>query len=128
MANRTVTRTIETDVEPAPIYLALVNVRLLPRWAPVFADTVEHVDGPTYRVTKDGGTFSMQLISNKSSMTVDYLREMGDGVRGGAYIRVIPQILGGSVITMTVPVGPSTSSDQVAVVLEQELEALIKLT
>jgi hypothetical protein len=59
------------------------------------------IEGTTYRVTKG----DEQLILNKSSMTVNYLGEMGDSVRSGAYIRVMPRILCGSVVAMTMP-GP----------------------
>ena len=69
----------------------------------------------------------MELFANHSALTVDYLREMAQGKRGGAYIRVMPKPLGGSVVVMTVPVGSNTTSAEVAAVLEQELEALIKL-
>lgn len=69
----------------------------------------------------------MELIANESSLTVDYLRDMPGGKRAGAYIRVMPRPSGGSVVTMTVPVGPSATPAQVAAVLEQELEALIRL-
>lgn len=47
--------------------------------------------------------------------------------RGGAYIRVTPRPMDGSVVTMTVPVGPTTTPEEVAIVLEQELEALIQM-
>ena len=44
-----------------------------------------------------------------------------------AYLRVMPKPMGGSTVVMTVPVGPNTTPEQVATVLEQELEALIAL-
>jgi hypothetical protein len=40
---------------------------------------------------------------------------------------VIPKPLGGSVVTMTLPVGLGSTSVQVAVVLEQELETPIRI-
>jgi hypothetical protein len=52
---------------------------------------------------------------------------MADGKGGGAYLRVMPKPLGGSVVTMSVPVGLGSTPVQVAVVLEQELETLIKV-
>jgi hypothetical protein len=52
---------------------------------------------------------------------------MPNGIRGGAYIRVTPRPLGGSTITMTVPVGTNTIEADVAKVLEQELADLIQL-
>jgi hypothetical protein len=78
-------------------------------------------------VTKGGDAFDMELFANESTLTVDYLRDMAGGIRAGAYIRVMPRPLGGSAVAMTVPVGPNATSAQVATVLEQELEALVKL-
>jgi hypothetical protein len=127
MSSQTVTRTIESDFEPSLIYLKLRDVSLLPQWAPVFADKVEPANETTFRVTKGGDSFDMELFANESTLTVDYVREIGNGRRAGAYIRVTPKPLGGSVVAMTVPVGPNATSAQVATVLEQELEALIKL-
>jgi hypothetical protein len=127
MSTQTVTRAIESDFEPKLIYLKLADVSLIPLWAPVFADKVERAHETTFHVTKSGDTFDMELFANESTLTVDYLREMANGKRGGAYIRVMPKPLGGSVVVMTVPVGPNTTSAQVATGLEQELEALIKL-
>ena len=127
MADQTVTRTIESDLDPTLIYRKLTNASLLPRWAPVFADKVEQAQLTTFRVTKRNETFAMELLANDSALTVDYVRAMSNGERGGAYIRVLPRPLGGSVVTMTVPVAPNTTPAQVATVLEQELEALIHL-
>ncbi len=69
----------------------------------------------------------MDVLSNPSSLTVDYLREMSDGKRGGAFIRVMPKPLGGSVVVMTVPVSQAVGSAQVAQVLEEELRTLLTL-
>jgi hypothetical protein len=127
MPNQTVTRAIESNTTPSLIYAKLANASLIPRWAPVFADKVEHAQGNSFRVTKGNDTFNLDVLLNESSLTVDYLRDMADGKRGGAYIRVVPMPLGGSVVTMTVPVAPSTTPAEVATVLEQELQALLKL-
>jgi hypothetical protein len=51
---------------------------------------------------------------------------MPNGKRGGAYIRVTPRPLGGSTITMTVPIGPNAIESDVAKILEQELADLIR--
>jgi hypothetical protein len=127
MSIQTVTRTIESDFEPKLIYLKLTDASLIPLWAPVFADKVEHVHETTFRATKGSDTFDLDLLANEPTLTVDYLRDMANGRRGGAYIRVIPKPLGGNVVAMTVPVGPEATPAQVASVLEQELEALVKL-
>jgi hypothetical protein len=127
MSMQTVTGATESDLEPERIYQKLTNAFLIPRWAPVFADNVEHVQGNVYRLTKGGDVFHLELITNEPALTVDYLRTMANGKRGGAYIRVTPRPLNGSVVVMTVPVATNTSPDQVAEVLEQELAALIGL-
>jgi hypothetical protein len=127
MAMQTVTRAIESDAEPQLIYAKLANAFLIPQWAPVFADKVEHLEGVSFHLTKGSVSFNMNVHLNGPSLTVDYLLEMPGGGRGGAYIRVIPKPRSGSVVTMTVPVGPATTPAQVATVLEEELEALVKL-
>ena len=57
----------------------------------------------------------------------DILREMADGKRGGAYARVFPRPLGGSVVVMTVPLAPNSKPAEVAHVVEQELAALVTI-
>jgi hypothetical protein len=127
MPTQTVTRIVESDSEPIEIYNALAEVSNIPKWAPVFADSVERIDETRYNVTKNDETFNLELLLNPSAGTVDYIREMPNNSRGGAYIRVIPRPLGGSAITMTVPIGPNSNESDVATVLEQELAALIRL-
>jgi hypothetical protein len=127
MSSQTVTRTIESEFDPKRIYLTLTDVSLIPQWAPVFADKVERARETIFRVTKGSEVFDFEMLANERTMTVDYLRVMADGKRGGAYIRVMPKPLGGSVVAMTVPVGPNATPAQVDQVLEQELEALIEL-
>jgi hypothetical protein len=127
MANQTVTRTIESDLAPTTIFTTLSNATLIPQWAPVFADSSEHISGPNYRLTKSGRSFDVEALANETTLTVDYLFQMTENKRGGAYIRVIPRPLGGSTVTMTVPLGPDTTEEAVAEVLGQELQTLIKL-
>ena len=127
MPTQTVTRTVESDSQPIDIYNVLAEVRNLPKWAPVFADAVEHIDDTHYRVTKNGETFKIEVLLNPPACTVDYIREMANNKRGGAYIRVIPRPLGGSTIIMTVPLGPNTNESDVARALEQELAELVRL-
>lgn len=127
VTTQTVTRTIESDVDPGILYRVLINASLLPRWAPLFADKVEPAHPSSFHVTKGADTFDIALLANNSALTVDYLRDMPNGERGGAFLRVMPRPLGGSVVTMTVPVAPNTTPSQVAEVLEQELETLINL-
>ena len=127
MPNQTVTRTVESNSEPIDIYNVLAQVNNIPKWAPVFADTIERIDDAHYSVTKDGETFNLEVLLHPSAGTVDYIREMPNNKRGGAYIRVIPLPLGGSAVSLTAPLGPNTNEFEVARTLEQELADLIRL-
>ena len=127
MSTQSVTRTIESDFEPIEIYAVLADVTNLPKWAPVFADAVKRIDDTHYSVKKNGDTFSLELFLHPSAGTVDYIREMPNGKLGGAYIRVTPRPLGGSTISITVPIAPNMNQSDVARTLEQELAALIEL-
>jgi hypothetical protein len=69
----------------------------------------------------------LQLLLHPSACTVDYIREMPNNKRGGAYIRVIPRPLGGCAVIITVPIGPNTNESDVGRTLEQELAELIRL-
>jgi len=127
MSNQTVTRAAESELEPGAIYAVLAEAGNLPKWAPVFADAVERVDETHLRVAKGGDAFNVELLLNRAAGTVDYIREMSNNRRGGAYIRVTPRPLGGSAVTMTVPLGPNTSDAEVGRTVEQELAELIAL-
>lgn len=123
----TVTRVMECEIEPERIYAKLVNAVLIPQWAPVFAESVEPVGGSTYRVTKGGDTFLLEVVTHEADFAVEYLRELPGGKRGGAYVRAMPGGQGGCVLSMRVPVGPNATAAQVETVLEQELQALVRL-
>lgn len=126
MSERTVTRSLESDLEPERILRVLNDPARIPEWAPVFADKIEHgQDG--WRVTKGGESFNVQVNVSTNAGTVDFLREMAEGKRGGAYARVFPRPLGGSVVVMTVPLAPNGNPVDVARVVEQELAALVAL-
>jgi hypothetical protein len=127
MPIQTVSRSIESDSEPGRLYNVLAEVSNIPKWAPVFADSIERIDDIQCRVIKDGETFTLEVFLHPSAGAVDYIREMPNGNRGGAYIRVTPRPLSGSTITMTVPMGPNTTESDVAKVLEQELADLVQL-
>ena len=126
MSERTVTRSLESDLEPERILRVLNDPARLPEWAPVFADKVEHGQNG-WRVTKNNESFNVQVNVSTVAGTVDFLREMADGKRGGAYARVFPRPLGGSVIVMTVPLAPNSDPIDVARDVEQELAALVSL-
>jgi hypothetical protein len=128
MTSRTVTRSIETDLSPEPILTVLTNPKHIPEWAPVFADTVEPTSANHYRLTKEGASFDMELVVSRDAGTVDHLREMGQGKRGGAYIRVFPRPGDGSVIVMMVPLAPGADPQSLAAILEQELATLVRIS
>ena len=127
MPSQTVTHAAETDLEPRRIYNILAEASNIPKWAPVFADTIEQIDDVRYRVGKNGETFNLEVTLHPSAGAVDYIREMPNGKRGGAYLRVTPRPLGGCTIAMTVPIGPTAIESEVAKVVEQELADLVQL-
>ena len=63
MSNRTVTRSIEFDVEPDTVLATLTDPKQIPRWAPGFVDEVESVSSHEWRIKKRGMVFSMQMVS-----------------------------------------------------------------
>jgi hypothetical protein len=127
MSERTVTRSLESDLEPERILSVLNDPARLPEWAPVFADKIEHSGQNGWRLTKNNESFNVQMNVSTVAGTVDFLREMADGKRGGAYMRVFPRVLGGSVVVMTVPLAPNSNPAEVARIVEQELAALVAL-
>ena len=127
MSDRTVTRSIESDVAPGVILSILMDPQMLPKWAPAFADMAEKDEKIGWRVTKDGRVFTLEIVVSRQSGTVDYLREIAPGKKGGAYVRVLPRPNGGSVVVMTLPVPQSTEIERVNALLSQELETLVRL-
>lgn len=127
MRPQTVTRATESDAQPDVFYGILADAGNIPKWAPVFADSLEPIDNGRYRVTKGGETFNMEVFFHPSARAVDYIREMPNGGRGGAYIRVTPRPLGGSSITITVPIAANTTDAEVTPILDQELAELVRL-
>jgi len=127
MTARTVTQSMETDAPPQMVLNILQIASGIPRWAPAFADlSLPQPDG-SYIVTKGSSTFRLRVAVERSSGCVDYLREMGPGVEGGAYIRPFPRPQGGSVIVMTVPLGPTSDANTVSEELLSELGQLAEL-
>jgi hypothetical protein len=127
MATQTLTRAAESDLEPAALYKVLAEANNIPRWAPVFADAIERIDEKHYRVTKNGETFSLEVFLHPSAFAVDYLREMSNNRRGGAFIRVTPRPISGSSVAITVPLAPGTTESAVAKTVAQELADLIRI-
>lgn len=128
MSERTVTRSIEADLDPDAIVQVLADPTRLPQWAPGFADAVEPEADSRFRVTKNGNQFTIEVIIGPAARTVDFVREIAPGKRGGAFARVLPRPGGGSVLLMTLPVTPGTEPDSVSAILNQELRALIDLS
>jgi hypothetical protein len=128
MTERTITHTIESDAQPDTILSILADASRLPEWASAFADHVERDGTSAWKVTKGGNAFALEVVVEPSSRTVDYLREIAPGIKGGAFLRVLPLPGGGSVVVMTLPVPPGQTTDAVAVILRQELESLVTLS
>jgi hypothetical protein len=128
MGQQTTTLAIESNVEPTVIFVFLSDVVNIPKWSPVFADEVERIDEFRCLATKSGTSFEFEIHKNEGARTVDYIRQMSGGKSGGAFIRVTHRPLGGSSISMTVPVATNATVDDVTRVLRQELNELVRLT
>jgi hypothetical protein len=48
-ANPNLTRSAESDLEPSRVYDVLAQVSNIPKWAPVFADAIEHIGDMHYQ-------------------------------------------------------------------------------
>jgi len=127
MPPQTVTHAVEAESQPENLFKLLSEIENIPKWAPVFADKIERISDSRYRVIKNGEAFELGVFTNRTAGTVDYIREMPGGRRGGAYIRVTPRPLGGSCVSMTVPIAANTTAADVAKVLEQELANIVRL-
>jgi polyketide cyclase/dehydrase/lipid transport protein len=127
MPNQTVTRFIETDKSPEAVLSVLREPANITQWAPVFADTMERIDGQRYQVRKGEERFIVEVQVYEPAGCVNYIREMAEGNRSGAFLRVMPRPRGGSAVTMTVPVGPTTTEDKVAKVVSDELNELVRM-
>jgi hypothetical protein len=125
MTIRTVTGSIESDASPDTVLEFLADPRNIPQWAPAFADNVEQNAQEEWQVTKDDSSFSLQVIVERSARTVDYLREIAPGRRGGAYIRVLPRPNIGSVVVMTLPIPADGAVDSALAIVNQELRELV---
>ena len=116
-------RSIESDAEPDAVLTVLQDGTRVPEWAPAFADVAVR-DGARWRATKDGIEFTFRVVCERAAGTVDYLREVAPGVENGAYIRVLPRLGGGCVITMTLPVRPGVDPAEVRATLAAELDRI----
>jgi hypothetical protein len=127
MSSDTLTSSIETETAPEVVIEVLTDPRLIPRWAPGFADRVEAEEQGHWKVTKGEKTLYLEVVVFRSAGTVDYLREVAPGKKGGAYIRVLPRPRGGSVVVLTLPIPNDVSAEETASTLYQELRLLKEL-
>ena len=123
---RSQTGSIETAKSRETVLALLEDGTRAPEWAPAFADTAVP-DGDAWRGTKDGKDFAFRVAVDRSAGTVDYLLEVAPGQENGAYIRAIPRLGGGSVVTITVPVRPGASAEAVRATVTAELAAISAL-
>jgi Polyketide cyclase / dehydrase and lipid transport len=123
----TVTSSIETDTSPELVIQVLSDPRRIPQWAPGFADRVEAGENGCWEVTKGDRTFAVEVVTFGPARTVDYVRDVTPGRKGGAFLRVLQRPRGGSVIVMTLPSPPGTSAEETATILDQELLLLTNL-
>jgi hypothetical protein len=123
---RSQTGSIETDASRDAILAFLEDGRRAPEWAPAFADEAVP-DGDRWRGSKDGREFGFRVAVDRAAGTADYLLEVAPGEENGAYIRVVPRIGGGSVVSITVPVRPGASVDAVRATITAELAAIVEL-
>jgi hypothetical protein len=127
MQAQTVTRAVESDIEPLTLYSILADASNIPAWAHIFADSIKPTGPHHATVTKSGETFPLEILLNPAAATVDYIRPMPNNKRGGAYLRVIPRPLGGSTVIMTVPLAPGATESATARSVDHELTALLQL-
>jgi len=113
MVERTITRTIEGSTEREIIFALLKDPARIPEWAPAFADEVLPSENNSWKVLKLGETFSLTVVIEPRSWTVDYLRTVAPGLQGGAFIRLLPRPGGGTVVTMTLPIPSASDANQV---------------
>ncbi len=123
---KTVTGSLETDLSADAILEFIGEPRNLPQWAPGFADAVDRT-GEQWKISKGEKSFSIEVIVNRSSRTVDFVREIAPGKKGGASLRVLELPGGGSVIVMTLPVAAGTTPEAVTEILNQELKEIVRL-
>ena len=119
---RSQTGSIETGKSREAILAFLEDGTRTPEWAPAFADAAVR-DGNGWRGTKNGNDFAFRVAVDRDAGTADYLLEVA-GEENGAYIRVVPRLGGGNVITITVPVRPGASAAAVRETITAELAAI----
>ncbi len=125
--SKTVTGSLETDLSADAILEFIGEPGNLPRWAPGFADAVERIEEDRWTIRKGERVFTIEVVVNRSSRTVDFVREIAPGKKGGASLRVLQLPSGGSVIVMTLPVAAGITPEAVTEILNQELKEIARL-
>ncbi len=126
MIRQSQTGSIETDKSREAILAFLEDGTRAPEWAPAFADSSVR-DGDGWRGTKNGQDFAFRVVVDRGAGVADYLLEVAPGEENGAYIRVVPRIGGGSVVSITVPVRPGATVEAVRATISAELVAITEL-
>lgn len=123
---RSETGSIESDAEPGAVLAVLEDGARVPEWAPAFADAAVR-DGAGWRGTRNGSDFAFDIARDRAAGTVDYLVETAPGQVNGAFIRALPRLGGGCVITMTLPIRLGADAAEVRATLAAELERIAAL-
>ena len=126
-ARQTVTSQIEISADSFAVFAVVADPRRLAEWAATFADRIEQFSDDQWIATKGSRLIELMIVVSESCGTVDYVRKLPTGKRGGAYIRVIDAPQAGCVVVMTVPVSPDSSPQKTSVVLDKELAAAAQL-
>ncbi len=124
---KTVTGALETDLSADTILGFVGEPRNLPQWAPGFADAIESGEGGQWKISMGEKSFSIEVIVNRSSRTVDFVREIAPGKKGGASLRVLQLPGGGSASVMTLPVAAGSTPEAVTGILNQDLQEIVRL-
>ena len=119
---------IESELRPEALLRVLADPRLIPRWAPAFADDIEAVQGCRWTVTKAKAKFEIEVDVSLVAQTASYLREVAPGKFGGAVLNILSRIGGGSVVYLSLPLPPGSNRTEVTATLNEELVALMELS
>lgn len=122
-----VTRSLETSAPPDAILSVLRDIRRLPDWAPGFAERVMETNDGNWLVIKGERQFVVAVLVHEKSGTIDYVRELSSGRTGGAYFRVLPGPVAGSIIIATLPVPLGSTEVDAISIADSELEGLVRL-
>jgi carbon monoxide dehydrogenase subunit G len=84
------TQMIRIEVEPKEVVNFLSDPANLPRWAIGFAASVEQTADGWVVTTASGDRLQIELVSNESAGTVDFVMSPAPGVTVTAWSRVVP--------------------------------------